>query len=275
MHTFHYGIINDVYESVLLATVEASKAIMDVYNSGYARADQKSDGSFVTDADLTSAKIISEHLRLFGFPVVDEESPIVSYDERRSWDTLWLVDPLDGTSEFVKKTGEFVVNIALVHFNRPIFGVIASPVLKKILFGGTSFGVFICDFEHLSEREKWVSITKDNNNFACNSIVVIGSHTFGNNKENALVSQLKKHNDVTYIRRGSALKFFDLAQNNADIYPRFAPSMEWDIAAGQAILETLGGKVVDAYTRKTLTYNKTTLFNPDFIATTHHFPLSI
>jgi len=260
--------IDRAYKTVLEASVQASKRIMHIYDTNSLNTTQKLDGSLVTHADLVSAKIISEYLHKLGIPIVDEESDIVSYDERKKWKYLWLVDPLDGTYEFVKRSNEFVVNIALIHLGKPIFGAITSPVLKKIIFGGKTFGVFLCDFDNVNNPKTWITLGDKKSRLDNRSIVVISSHTRYNSAEEVLINKLKKHAKLSFIRKGSALKFFDLAKGTADIYPRFAPSMEWDIAAGQAIIEALGGQILNAYTKKTLHYNKKNLLNPDFIVTT-------
>ena len=179
----------------------------------------------------------------------------------------WIIDPLDGTKEFVSRNGEFAVNIALIENGSPVFGLIASPVRKELIIGSKEFGVYIMAFESIHDSSKWTKIEIP---LKINSPLVITcsrSHHSGPIL-NFIQSLQAISPELEYIKKGSSLKFFDLAMGNADAYPRFAPTMEWDIAAGQAIMETLGGIVYHAETGEPLRYNKENLTNPNFIAKT-------
>jgi 3'(2'), 5'-bisphosphate nucleotidase len=263
----------DAYESAywfaLLAAKEASEEIVEIYG-GQFQTEIKSDGSPVTEADLASSKIIDFHLAKTGFPVVSEENEHTSFEERKHWDTNWCVDPLDGTREFVKRNGEFAVNIALIRKGKPIFGVIAHPMEQRLLFGGAEFGVFESAFEHLDVKENWVNVEPQP---AKNGVVTVTcSRAYHNGPVLQYLNDLKSQfNQIEFIKKGSSLKFFDLAHGRAHTYPRFAPTMEWDIASGQAILEALGGKVLHATSGEPLVYNKENLFNPYFLAHTSAF----
>jgi len=253
------------YQQALIAAKEASEIIIDFYEQGFT-TEIKSDGSPVTQADLASSLKIQEHLIKTNIPVLGEESIHPEFEIRKNWTKNWCVDPLDGTKEFIKKNGEFSVCIALIENNTPTFGVIAWPIKKKILVGGEGFGVFIVDFEDIDQNNKWEKLeTKSSKN---NPLVVLGSRSFHSHSEDYIENLKKNHTEVVFKEKGSALKFFDLASGTADIYPRFAPTMEWDIAAGQAILNELGGEVLNVETGKPLTYNKENLLNPFFIAKT-------
>ena len=235
---------------------------IDVINLEY-----KEDGSPLTNADLASSKIIHDHLEPLGFPITSEETINTKYQERKEWASFWCVDPLDGTKEFVKKNGEFAVNIALIENGSPVFGLIASPVRKELIIGSKEFGVYIMAFESIHDSSKWTKIEIP---LKINSPLVITcsrSHHSGPIL-NFIQSLQSISPELEYIKKGSSLKFFDLAMGNADAYPRFAPTMEWDIAAGQAIMETLGGIVYHAETGEPLRYNKENLTNPNFIAKT-------
>ena len=263
------------YQTALKAAIKASEAIMQIYKTPFDK-EIKADGSPVTVADLTSSKIIAEALSETEISITGEELTKKPYSTRKKWTHSWCVDPLDGTKEFIKKNGEFVVNIALIKEEKPVFGIIASPVARKVILGGRAIGkAYLFSFDNLEESNKWESLMflrKVNNPLV---IVSSRSHYSGNLLE--LVNTIeKKYGECAAAQMGSALKFFDLVTGKADIYPRYAPTMEWDIAAGQAIYEVLGGEILDVKTNKPLTYNKENLRNPHFIARkkTLSFPLS-
>lgn len=253
--------------TALKASVEASDKIMEFYSNGF-ETDIKHDGSPVTQADLASSEIIDFYLHSTGIPITGEETDKIAFDIRKDWNESWCVDPLDGTKEFVKKNGEFAVNIALIRNQQPVFGLIAAPVDKRIIFGGLETGVFITDFKHWNDSTKWDKIEAPK--LINSPLMVTCSRSHHSGPVLQFLHELKvNYPDIDFIKRGSALKFFDLALGKADAYPRFAPTMEWDIAAGQAILEALGGIVVHAYTHEPLRYNKENLTNPYFIAKTN------
>jgi 3'(2'), 5'-bisphosphate nucleotidase len=257
---------SDTYQKALIAAIAASKVIMEIYTKGF-QSKFKTDGSPVTEADIAAASIIGEHLQETGIPVVGEESEVASYEIRKNWDFNWCVDPLDGTKEYIKRNGEFAVNIALIHQNQAVFGVIAWPVAQKILFGGSAVGVHIADFDSVHSPTEWQVLAEKKE--ANSPLVVASSRTPHCGASASYLQQLTvNHGAIDFLKKGSALKFFDLALGAADIYPRFAPTMEWDIAAGQAILEALGGAVCSVETGLPLSYNKENLLNPHFVAVT-------
>jgi 3'(2'), 5'-bisphosphate nucleotidase len=228
---------------------------------------QKEDGSPVTVADITSSKIISEMLSTTPIPIMGEEEEKAAFDERKKWKENWCVDPLDGTRMFLRRNDEFAVNIAHIVKGKATFGIIADPVKQRVLFGGKKTGVFISTFDAIEIQQQWQSIKASK--YRNNPVTVTCSRSYTHGSGFKYMQQLEaKFGELHYIYRGSALKFFDLAEGRADVYPRFAPTMEWDIAAGQAILEALGGSVVTVSENKPLHYNKESLFNPMFIAKT-------
>lgn len=251
---------------VLKACVEASEAIMKVYQTNFDLT-RKLDGSPVTKADLESNAIIKKALEQTKLPAIMEEIKNEPFETRKKWDTVWIVDPLDGTKEFIHRNGEFVICIALVHKNEPIFGVIASPVKEKILFGGKNIPATFISFTEVDQEEKWKPIqVKSKVN---NPLIIAGSRSHPSKNELVFNQEMRdEFGEIQFIKKGSALKFFDLALGLADVYPRFAPTMEWDIAAGQAIIESLGGSVIHADTNLPLTYNKENLLNPFFVVKT-------
>ena len=254
------------YLIALKASIEASNKIMEFYLNGF-DTEIKIDGSPVTQADLASSAIIDSYLSTTGIPITSEETVKIDFEIRKDWSESWCVDPLDGTKEYVKKNGEFAVNIALIRDKKPIFGLIAAPVEQRVIFGGTETGVYITTFEEWEDSSKWIKI---DSTLKINSpLMVTCSRSHNSGPILQFLHELKiLHPEIDFIKRGSALKFFDLALGNADAYPRFAPTMEWDIAAGQAIIEALDGSVVHAITQEPLSYNKENLTNPNFIART-------
>lgn len=256
------------YFKAIEASIDASKEIMRIYELPLEKA-IKQDGSPVTSADLASSAIIANHLRTTGIPIIGEELEATPYEIRKNWTQVWIVDPLDGTKEFIKKNGEFAVNIALVENGVPIFGLITSPVEETILFGAKGKGAYLSTFKNINDSKSWLKLKPLSLN---ETIVMAGSRSHHSGKILDFVEGLKaKYEKVVFVKKGSSLKFFDLAKGSADVYPRFAPTMEWDIASGQAILNELGGSVIDAANYKDLIYNKEDLYNPYFIARTQAF----
>ena len=265
----------EIYSTAIQAAIDASFVVMEYYQGVFSSED-KLDGSPVTEADKASSNLIHNRLQTTNIPIIGEEILNSDYAERKHWTQNWCVDPLDGTKEFIKKNGEFVINIAHIVQGKPMFGIIVSPVQKRILIGGKTTGVFLATFDSKGKLSAWGKI---NINSSINQpMVLISSRSFHSAKTAEFVEQLREqYGKITYIEKGSALKFFDLAEGKADVYPRFAPTMEWDIAAGQAILEALGGEIVDVNTKESLTYNKESLYNPYFMAQTNasiHYKLN-
>lgn len=258
------------YKTAVYASIEASEEILRIYSLPF-QNELKEDGSPITEADLAASTIISTALATTNIPIIGEETEKSSYSIRQHWKEVWIVDPLDGTKEFIKKNGEFAVNIALVEDRIPIFGIIAHPVNQRVLLGGKAIGVYCFHFNEVASPEKWVKLEPKALN---HPLKMISSRSHFHSNELDFIETLKQnHEEITFIKKGSSLKFFDLAFGDADVYPRFAPTMEWDIAAGQAILEALGGVVEEATTNKPLEYNKEDLYNPFFIAKTKAFLL--
>lgn len=254
------------YKIALKAAIEASKAILEIYQKDVV-AVQKDDGSPVTVADITSSGIIATMLAETHIPILGEEQEKATYEERLQWKENWCVDPLDGTRMFLLRNDEFAVNIAHVVGGKAIFGIIADPVKEKVLFGGCKTGVFTSLFSDIEDANTWTKIeAKEERN---NPVTVTCSRSYKHGSGFKYMQQLEaQFGELNYIYKGSALKFFDLAEGRADVYPRFAPTMEWDIAAGQAILEALQGTIVTVNENKPLHYNKEQLLNPMFIAKT-------
>ena len=258
--------LEEKYKKAIEAAIEASKKIIEIYEEGFSPI-FKEDGSPLTKADLASSEIISEILSPLNIPITGEETEKSTFEERINWFESWCIDPLDGTKEFVSRNGEFAVNIALIREGKPVFGVITSPVRQELIFGSQEFGVYFFKFEDHLKSKNWKKIEQPQAiNFP---LVMTSSRSHHSGPILEFIDELHIVSEkIEFLKKGSSLKFFDLALGKADAYPRFAPTMEWDIAAGQAILEALGGSVCDADTKKPLRYNKANLLNPFFIAKT-------
>ena len=232
---------------------------MDEFRDGF-EVFTKIDGSPVTSADLAASKMIASILSKTAVPIIGEELEKDSFDQRKSWKQHWSVDPLDGTKMFLAKRPEFAVNIAFTEGNRPVFGLIADPTQELILFGGDGITPTILDANNNLQVLQDIDLNTP--------ITISCSRGFKMTSGNHFLDKVAlQFGDYQLLRKSSSLKFFDLAKGNSDLYPRFAPTMEWDISAGHAILNAMGGKIIDADTNEELTYNKESLFNPNFIAT--------
>lgn len=258
-----------IYITALNAAREAAEAIMQVY-SGAFDPYFKNDGSPVTAADMMSSEIIVSGLSETGIPVTSEETEHKDFAVRKYWSECWCVDPLDGTKEFIKRNGEFTINIAHIVGQKPVFGLIASPVNDEVLFGGMGMGAYVANLSAWNDLDTWIPLSEPKK--VNDPLVVASSRSHHSGPVLQYINDLRmKCGEIEYHKMGSALKFFALASGEADTYPRYAPTMEWDIAAGQAILEALGGSVVHADSGEPLLYNKENLKNPYFIASTKAF----
>lgn len=258
----------DLLETAVRASVRAGKKIMEIYDTGF-DIEYKKDNSPLTLADKASHDIISSYLKPTGIPVLSEEGKDIGFDERKKWKTFWMVDPLDGTKEFIKRNGEFTVNIALIENEVPVMGIIYIPVQKILYFASETTGALKCEaiqdedagLDQLTNSGNRLPIQNSRKNY-----IIIGSKSHMNAETEAYIGKLKAmHGDVEILSKGSSLKITMVAEGSADIYPRFAPTMEWDIAAGHTIARIAGAKVINHETGNELTYNKESLVNPWFI----------
>jgi len=245
--------------------IEAGKIILEHYKSDL-QVMEKKDNSPLTNADLQSNNFITKELKLLNeeTPILSEES-LIKWDERKKWNTYWLVDPLDGTKEFINKNGEFTVNIALINNNQPILGVIYAPELSLLYFAQQNKGSHkINCSNNLSKLDKAIRLHV-NNKKKSERIIVIGSRSHSNEKFTTWIKE--NYQIYSIVQKGSSLKLCEIAEGVADIYPRFGPTSEWDIAAGQIILEEAGGNIY-SFNNERLLYNyKENLLNPEFVAT--------
>lgn len=243
-------------EEISALATKAGERILEVYNTDF-DVDTKGDDSPLTQADLAANAVIIETLNTIAppYPILSEESAQAPFEERRQWSTYWLVDPLDGTREFVKRNGEFTVNIALIEDGRPVLGVVYVPVTGVCYSGASGLGAFKVD-------ETGVKSTIQVKRQACGTLTVVGSRSHSNEATEAFVRGL---GEVEMISIGSSLKICMVAEGRADVYPRFGPTSEWDTAAAHCVVEQAGGRLTDL-DMKTLRYNsKESLLNPFFL----------
>ncbi|MBJ6981294.1 3'(2'),5'-bisphosphate nucleotidase CysQ [Luteimonas sp. MC1572] len=245
-----------VRAGVLAVARDAAAAIMAVYAGEFA-VEHKADASPLTAADMAAHRCIVAGLAALtpDIPVLSEESAQVPPATRHGWRTFWLVDPLDGTREFIKRNGEFTVNIALVDDGVPVFGVIQAPVTGVLWHGTPGVGAWRCD----ADGERAIQTRRP----ATMPLTVAASRSHLDTRTAALMARIGEH---ATIGLGSSLKFCLLAEGGMDAYPRFGPTSEWDTAAGQAILEAAGGCVLDPRGRPFRYNQRDTLLNGDFIA---------
>ena len=242
----------------LEAAVKAGENIMEVYNSTESiNYERKADDSPLTIADKKSHNTIIDFLKDTDIDIISEESKSIEYQERKNWEEYWLIDPLDGTKEFIKKNGEFTVNIALIKNNKPHLGVVYCPVKKILYWNDNDKKVFKRENEETREIKKRKPINENEEGLR---VVVSRSHMSEETSE--YVNKLTR---PELISCGSSLKFLYIADNKADIYPRFGPTMEWDTAAAHSILNALEIHVINLDTGRELSYNKENLLNPYFI----------
>jgi 3'(2'), 5'-bisphosphate nucleotidase len=252
----------------ILAALEAGRAIMEIYENEDFSVEFKSDNSPLTKADLASHDIICNKLKQNGIPILSEEGKDRPYTERKNWDQLWIVDPIDGTKEFIKRNGEFTVNIALVENQIPILGVIYVPALQTLYFAGRSIGSFKLDSVDFTNSLEYIYLNAVSLPIRSGrekyTIVASRSHLSPETVNFIEEIQLEK-GDVDTISKGSSLKLCMVAEGTANCYPRFAPTMEWDTAAGHAICKYAGFKVDDWILKKEMLYNKENLLNNWFL----------
>ncbi|UJS19997.1 MAG: 3'(2'),5'-bisphosphate nucleotidase CysQ [Candidatus Brocadia sp.] len=293
--------------TALHAAKRAGEAILEVYNSDFA-VEHKDDHSPLTLADKRSHEIILNGLQQTRstnnkepplnnplLPILSEEGKDIPYNERKRWEYLWLVDPLDGTKEFIKRNGEFTVNIALIRKDKPVLGCIYIPVQDCFYFAAVNIGAYMLvnskivsddlTIKKLLDASQGLPLSANTRKSALpknqdimekhRALTIVGSRSHATQELSEFVDKIKETSgEVAFISAGSSLKFCLVAEGKADIYPRFGPTMEWDTAAGQAIVEQAQGWVLDIPTKGPLTYNKNTLVNPFFLASGQGFPPS-
>jgi len=232
---------------------EAGETIMEIYNRDFSIA-YKDDKSPLTEADLASHEVIMRGLEKYGMPILSEEGKEISYEERKKWEYYWCIDPIDGTKEFIKKNGEFTVNIALIHHDMPVLGVVYAPALGDMYAAKQGEGAF----------KNGQELPLSRNSDLSEKTRVVASKSHLSEETQAFIDALDTR-EVEQVSKGSSLKLCMVAEGEADIYPRLAPTMEWDTAAADAVVRE-SGKMTYIFASETpVRYNKENLLNPWFI----------
>jgi 3'(2'), 5'-bisphosphate nucleotidase len=261
-----------VDELILIAVnacLMAGEKILTVRNTSV-KTTLKEDKSPVTEADLASQKIILDYLQQSNLPVISEESQNSEYSIRKEYKNYWLVDPLDGTKDFIQGSDGFTVNIAYMHHEYPVAGVVYAPAMQELYFnlaGKEALKLKTNNIQQFDTTNDLLKKSQPVNVFSeSTSLRIVASKSHLNDKTKQYIESVKlKAGNIEIVTIGSSLKFCLIAEGKADIYPRFGPTMEWDTAAGQAVAEAAGALVLNAGNNKRLQYNKEILKNPEFI----------
>lgn len=246
-------------ERAIEAAIAAGHTILEIYNDPAAdfEIERKADNSPLTKADRAAHLEIVRHLEPLGIPILSEEGRDIPYAQRRDWSQLWIVDPLDGTKEFIKRNGEFTVNIALIEGGEPVLGVIYVPVSGELYYADRALGAF----KRVGKVTTQLPIATSRE-----ELIVVASRSHLSDQTEQFIESLRAdHKSVELVSKGSSLKICLVAEGLADVYPRFAPTMEWDTAAGDAILRAAGGVLSHTDRNEPLSYNKENLLNPHFV----------
>jgi 3'(2'), 5'-bisphosphate nucleotidase len=251
------------------AAFDAGNEILHFYNTSF-DVELKSDNSPLTNADKAAHNVIARALEPTNIPLLSEEGKSIPYKTRKNWEYMWIVDPLDGTKEFIKHNDEFTVNIALVHNGTPVLGVVYCPPLKWMYFaaenGKGAWKSILDSYESIDVEmviKQAVRLPVINTD---RKFTVVASRSHMSPETAQFIDELKqKHGDIELISKGSSLKLCEVAEGSADIYPRFAPTSEWDTAAAHALVSISGGTVINALTKNPVVYNKEDILNPWFV----------
>ncbi len=240
--------------------ISAGQAIKKIHQEDLDLGVQyKDDESPLTKADLKSNQIITEGLRKHfpEIPILSEEGEDIHFSDRKDWSQFFLIDPLDGTKEFIKKRNNFTVNIALIENNKPKLGVVYAPMFDKLFFG---------DIHESFLREEGNTHKLPMREFNNEKLIVVGSQSHMNDETKAYIEELQKnHPNMEFRQSGSSLKICLIAEGTADFYPRLGPTCEWDTGAAHAIVKGAGGDILDFHSKEPLRYNKEDIYNPHFL----------
>ena len=258
---------NELLIKAINASIKGGHAIMDIYASDFS-VEHKHDKSPLTLADKNCNEVIENHLSVTDIPFLSEEGVEITYSDRKCWEYFWLVDPLDGTKEFVKRNGEFTVNIALIHNVNPIMGVIYVPVKEELYFAMEGLGSYKATVNSVIDNLEKLILSSDKLplNYKRKNYMIVSSCSHMSAETEAFFDQKRKeHGNVEVMAVGSSLKLCMVAEGKADVYPRYAPTMEWDIGAGHAIAKYAGFSVKKYRSTDDVIYNKENLLNPWFL----------
>ena len=251
---------SNILKSIIDTSYLAGEKILEIYNDNNYKSsiEIKKDASPLTIADKASNDVIINSLKKINtkIPILSEEEKEIDFSSRKDWNRFWLVDPLDGTKEFINRNGEFTVNIALIEDSCPVMGVVYAPVKKKLWYGLKNYGSFL-----INNNEKPIKISKKK---PLDEIIkIVSSRSHANDKK--LKKYLKKFKKHEIISMGSSIKMCLVADGTAHYYPRFGPTMEWDTGAAHAVVKYANGNIYNIDTKEELIYNKENLLNPGFI----------
>ena len=258
----------NLIDIAIQASLEAGEEIMNVYSTSNFEVETKNDDSPLTIADKRANDIIISYLKQTDIPIISEENKQMKFSERKNWDKCWIVDPLDGTKEFIKKNGEFTVNIALIEDGIPILGVLYVPDFKTLYFTEVdtkkAFKVQLENHD-TSLRDIYANASEIKPVKNKDKARIVGSRSHLNEETKKYIDTISENEEVEIVSKGSSLKFCLVAEGKADLYPRYAPTMEWDTAAGHAICQAVGVTVTALPANKPLQYNKENLLSPWFL----------
>jgi 3'(2'), 5'-bisphosphate nucleotidase len=263
---------NELFQAAFKASIIAGKRILEIFNNEDFQVSMKSDNSPLSSADKEAHEIIKRSLINSRIPILSEEGRDMQFEERKSWDILWIVDPLDGTRQFIQKRNEFTVNIALVVDRSPLFGIVYAPAIGDVYFGIKDSGAFkMADtdpdilsypFQKIMTESKRLDPSKKTTD---RYTILVSYHHVNKETLEYVETMRKQYPDIEVRRVGSSLKMCMLADGIGDVYVRFTNTYEWDTAAAQAVLEGVGWTIKAIDSRESLSYNKESLLNPYFI----------
>lgn len=257
--------------TAIRAAIEAGEEILKIYNSPF-EVEQKEDQSPLTQADKNANAVINNQLQPLGIPIISEENKQVDFSIRKDWKRCWIVDPLDGTKEFIKRNGEFTVNIALAEAGVPVLGVVYAPVPRLLYYADSKIGSYLVKLADLPENPQMEEILEASHKLPLRPLpetyTIVASRSHQSAETDAFINQAEQaFGEVNLVSMGSSLKLCLVAEGTANCYPRLAPTMEWDTAAAHAVAKFAGCEVIAFETRASLHYNKEHLLNPYFLVT--------
>ena len=258
--------LSEELELAIRAALKAGEVIMEIYKTEDFEVEFKSDNSPLTKADKQAQKTIVSYLSSSSFPILSEEGSDVPYAKRREWNHLWIVDPIDGTKEFVKQNGEFTVNIALVKNQKPILGVVYAPALKDLYFAEAGVGSFKMEnIISIEDIYKTNGIDLSKSTYPKTYTLVVSKSHMNENTQQFIDKTKHDFGEISIASYGSSLKICKVAEGSAHCYPRFGPTMEWDTAAAHAVIIYAGNKLIQDDGISKMIYNKPNLLNPFFV----------
>ena len=258
--------LSEELELAIGAALKAGEAIMEIYNSEDFEVELKGDNSPLTKADKAAHEIIVSYLANSSLPILSEEGSDIPYAERKNWNCFWMVDPIDGTKEFIKRNGEFTVNIALIENQKPILGVVYAPALKGLYFAEEGVGSFKMEgISSIEDTYKSEGIDLSKSSYPEIYTLVVSKSHMNKETQEFVDRKEKEFGEIATASFGSSLKICKVAEGSAHCYPRFGPTMEWDTAAAHAIAIFASNSVDEINTTLNLIYNKENLLNPYFI----------